>query len=319
MTALVSSLRPLRTDLIGVAGLAGLVLLVAGGIALRLLAFDIPVACFGEAISQPECLLRQYDIAAFQSFGSSWTGRVVFFAVAMPTIAGVIFGIALVGKELDQRTAGLAWSVDTSRRHWLLLRAAPLVGLLVVLGLLSARIVTALFEIAYPGQDVVAEQGFSSIAFSGFAPMAMGISAFGITALAGAMLGRLLPALLVAAAFVLGGLVLITLVNEQLMSGETLLVEQSLDGSVGQGRYIDSLLRGPDGQVVTWDYASNNNASGTYFDPQTGEMQPGVVQLAVIVPIEIFPQVAARYVLLHLLVGLMALTLTFAVVERRSP
>jgi hypothetical protein len=36
------------------------------------------------------------------------------------------------------------------------------------------------------------------------------------------------------------------------------------------------------------------------------------------VPIEIFPAVAARYVLLHVVGGLMALTLAFAVVERRS-
>jgi hypothetical protein len=311
MSTILAALRPLRTELIGVAGLATLLLLAAGFVAARLLAFDLPAACLDSESTDPACLGRQFDVAQYQAYASSWTGNVAYAAALFPAIAGVILGVAAVAKELDQRTAVLAWSVGPSRRRWLLQRVIPLLGVIAVLGLGSTQLFAAMMHLSNPGQDPFATQMFELIPVTGLGPMAGGISAFGTTLVVGAMLGRLLPGLLAAAAFVLFASLLIQQGNDRLMSGESLVAEPML---AGPGRQLDAMLRTPDGRIISW-----NDAFPDYADPNTGQTLPGVTDMVRYVPIEIYPQVAARYVLFHLLVGFVALTLAFAVVERRSP
>ena len=62
-----------------------------------------------------------------------------------------------------------------------------------------------------------------------------------------------------------------------------------------------------------------SDAFPDYADENTGQLADGVTEMTRTVPIEIYPQVAARYALLHVFLGLTALTIAFAVVERRSP
>lgn len=311
MSTLLATLRPLRTELLGVAGLTALLLLAAGFVAARLLAFDLPAACLDFESIDPACLGRQFDAVEYQAFASSWTGGIAYVAALFPAIAGVILGIAAVAKELDQRTAVLAWSVGPSRRKWLLQRIVPLLGVIALLGIGSTVLFAAMMRLNNPGVEPLSTPDFERIAVSGFGPLAGGISAFGITVVVGAMLGRLLPGLLAAGALVLFAALLIQQGNERLMADETLIAEPMLAGA---GRQIDSLLRTPDGRIIGW-----NDAFPQYADPNTGQPLPGVTEMVRYVPIEIYPQVAARYVLLHLLIGCVSLTLAFAVVERRSP
>ncbi len=311
MRTLLASLRPLRTELLGVAGLTALLLLAAGGIAARLLTYGIPAECFELVNGESTCPTYLHAVYEYQSFAGNFGGSIAVFATMLPAIAGVILGIAAVAKELDQRTAVLAWSVDASRRHWLLQRVIPLLGVIVVLGLGSPQLVAALMRLASPGQDLVAVQDFDSMAEVGLSPLAAGVSAFGISIVIGAMLGRLLPGLLAAAAFIVFASLLIQQGNGRLMSGESLVAEI---GQAGPGHQLDSVLRTPDGRVIGW-----GEAFPDYADINTGLLLPGVTEMVRYVPIEIYPQVAARYVLFHLLVGFVALTLAFAVVERRSP
>jgi hypothetical protein len=188
---------------------------------------------------------------------------------------------------------------------------APLLGVIVVLGVVSTWLVGAMLSLGHPGTDALPSPGFESIQYTGLGPMAGGVSAFGITVVIGAMLGRLLPGLLAAATFVLFASLVIQQGNERLMTGESLVVERQF---MGQGREVDFLLRTPEGQIITWD-----EAFPRYANPDTGELVPGITEMTRYVPIEIYPEVAARYALLHLYIGLTALTLAFAVVERRSP
>jgi hypothetical protein len=308
---LLAGLRPLRTELLGVAGLTALLLLAAAGVTLRLLAFDLPAGCLDPESTAALCRGRQFDAAAYGSFVANWGGAVGISAALFPAVAGAILGIATVAKELDQRTAVFAWSVDASRRHWLLQRVVPLLCVIVLLAIICTFVVNAMLQLQHPGADVAATLGFEGIPYSGLGPMAAGISAFGIAIVVGSMLGRLLPTLMAAAALIVFANLLITQGNERLMAGESLVAEQL---SMGQGRPIDSAARTPDGRIITWD-----EAYAQYGNPETGELGPEITQLVRYVPIEIYPQVAARYVLFHLLVGFAFLTLAFVVVERRSP
>jgi hypothetical protein len=308
---MLATLRPLRTELLGVAGLAALLALAAGVVAARLLAFDLPAGCLDFQSTDPACLGRQFDAVEYRAFADSWTGGIAYVAALFPAIAGVILGIAAVAKELDQRTAVLAWSVGPSRRIWLLQRVVPLLGVIALLGIGSTELFAAMMRLSNGGVEPFSTPAFELIAETGLGPMAGGISAFGLTVVVGAMLGRLLPGLLAAGAFVLFTALLIQQGNERLMAGETLIAEPMLAGA---GRQIDSLLRTPDGRIISW-----NEAFPDYADMNSGQPLPGVTEMVRYVPIEIYQQVAARYVLIHLLVGFTALTLAFAVVERRSP
>lgn len=311
MRTILAALRPLRTELIAVAGLAALLLLAATGVAVRLLAFDLPPACIDPESTAVACRGRQFDAMAYQSFAREWGGAVAYVGAFLPAIAGVILGIAAVAKELDQRTAVLAWSVGPSRRTWMLQRVVPLVGIVALLGLGSTQVFAVMARLQNPGaEDPIANAAFELISVTGFGPLASGVSAFGITVVIGAMLGRLLPGLLAAAVFVLLASILVQQGNERLMANESIVSE----ATVGAGRFIDSYPRTADGRILGWEEAYN-----LYADPETGEFGPEITMLTRYVPIEILPQVAARYVLFHLIVGFTAMTLAFVVVERRSP
>ncbi|HUQ42795.1 MAG TPA: hypothetical protein VM451_00075 [Candidatus Limnocylindria bacterium] len=301
----------MRAELLGVAGVVGLLLLAAFAVLARLAALDLPAACLDPESIEVACRGRQFDALQYQNFAGNWGSAVAYSASFVPPIAGIVLGIGAIAKELDQRTAVLAWSVGPSRRGWLLQRAAPLVAIVSLVGLVSAFVFNTMFQLSHGGSEVVETAAFDGIANMGFAPLASGISAFGITTVVGAMLGRLLPGLLAAGAFVLFAALLIQQGNDRIMAGESLVAEVSV---AGPGRQVDWLLQAPDGRIISY-----NEAYFQYGDPQTGEIGPEIVQLTRYVPVEILPQVSARFILFHLVVGLAALTLAFAVVERRSP
>jgi hypothetical protein len=99
----------------------------------------------------------------------------------------------------------------------MLQRVLPLLGIIALIGIGSAQLFVIMARLHSPGAgDPLAGAGFELIAVTGFGPMAGGISAFGITIVVGAMLGRLLPGLLAAAAFVLFASLLIQQGNERL-------------------------------------------------------------------------------------------------------
>jgi hypothetical protein len=304
-----ATLRPLRAEVTGVTGLVVLWLLAAGAVVGRLLAFQIPAGCFDTGSSDPACITRAVDVARYQEFAGNWLTAVALVAAYVPALAGFIFGIATVAKELDQRTAVLAWSISSSRRRWLLQRTVPLLSLIVALGIAAAQLIPVLARFSANSSRL--ESDFGAIPYLDFGPAALAVSAFGLTVLVGAMLGRILPALLAGGAFVLFATLLIAQGNERLTAGESIVVESTISIP---GRPIDALLRTPDGRIIGWDEAFPD-----YVDENTGQPREGVTEMSRVIPIEIYPQVAARYVLLHLVVGLAALTLAFAVVERRSP
>jgi hypothetical protein len=313
MTSMRGALRPLRTEIRAVLALTLLVALMAGGVALRLLAFGIPENCISMTVFDAACVSREVEINSYIEFASSWGGAVAYAAVLLPSFAGVIFGVGVVGKELDQRTAVLAWSLSWSRRRWLIQRLVPLAVIVVLLGLGATFLFQVMISLRGGGPLPLM---FESIPIVGLGPAVEGLGALGISLAVGAMLGRLLPALLASAAFVVFSFVLVTQVNDRLLHGESIVVDQATLGpeSYALGRYLDSFVQTADGQILSWDQVYPD-----YADPETGELLPGVTQLLRIAPIEILPEVAARFLLFHLLIAATALTLGLAVTDRRTP
>jgi hypothetical protein len=167
----------------------------AGIVAMHLRNLTIPAGCWdwpGGAYGSEMC---QRSVNAFFDILGNEGGHVRLGLVAVPSVVGLVLGTTLVGRELELRTASFAWSLEGGRLRWLRHRSAPMV-LLVVLGLGAMAWTGSSFESAarVPGST----DRIGDLAMRGLPLLSRGLAALGIALLAGAVLGRTLPALLVA-------------------------------------------------------------------------------------------------------------------------
>jgi hypothetical protein len=113
---------------------------------------------------------------------------------------GLILGVPIVAREIELRTTDLAWSLALRRSSWLLSRLLPMLALalvgFVVLGFLGSTLFTAM-EVGRASPDL------TEVASQGPTLVARGLMALGIAVLVGAVIGRTMPAFLVAAIAVL--------------------------------------------------------------------------------------------------------------------
>lgn len=167
----------------------------AGIVALHLRSLDIPTGCWDwPGGAYPNEMCQRLVNAWFDILGNEG-GHVRFGLLVVPTLVGLMLGATLVGRELELRTASLAWSLEGGRMRWLAQRLGG-IALLVVLGLTAMAVMGSAFESAthVPGDtDRIGE-----LAKGGAPLLSRGLAALGIALLAGAVLGRTVPALLVA-------------------------------------------------------------------------------------------------------------------------
>jgi hypothetical protein len=155
------------------------------------------------AATEPGCLDPSTYVAACeqspQAFYelSSRAEWLSYFNWSAPFALGLILGIPLVSREVEHRTAGIAWALSRSRTSWLLQRAAfaalALVCLLVVLAIAGEVQAAAALPTHHLDRD------FAWFGRRGGLIVVRGLAALGIGVLVGAVMGRVLPALLVAA------------------------------------------------------------------------------------------------------------------------
>ena len=154
------------------------------------------------AASQPGCP----DPAAFvpgceqlaQRFAdlSRFASRLLYLSWVAPFGMGLLLGVPLVAREVEHGTAGIAWTLSRSRVWWLARRVAflalVLIGLLVVVAIASDVLASALVPTLHLDRD------FTFYGQRGGLIVFRGLAALGVGVTLGAMLGRLLPAMLVA-------------------------------------------------------------------------------------------------------------------------
>lgn len=115
---------------------------------------------------------------------------------AVSVLAAMVIGIGVVGQEIEQGTAALAWTLFPSRRRWLWPRILLAVGILIVL-VGAAAFAADFFERA---RHVPPLTGDSVIDYQvrGLPVVGRGLLAFAVALFVGARVGRILPALLLA-------------------------------------------------------------------------------------------------------------------------
>jgi hypothetical protein len=197
--------------LVGGSALLGLALL---GLRMGLDAVLPPLrACFEEDPGQLT--------AACQSL-SDWSNILPTVVAPMtmavgfvPFAVGILLGAPLVARELEHRTAPLAWSLASSRVGWLLGRVVPVAVLLTVALLLLGQA----NESALAGLDGE-ELGFRQFGLFGPIVAARGLGVFALGVVVGLVAGRVLPAILMTAGLTIGLVLVITYSSSELQRAQ---------------------------------------------------------------------------------------------------
>jgi len=189
----------------------------------------------------------------------------------VPYLAGVVLGVPVVAREVELRTAPIAWSLVGSRLRWLAWRVVPLLVLalipITVLAIAADQMAHAYFPnselgfVQYEARSLPLVARFVLVLISGVA--------------IGAVLGRVLPALLVG----IGLSVAITMALGDALphwvpSTELTAAESVASGAVGS-LTTDLQFRLPNGQTIDNQaaedliYAANRAGQSVQPDPST--------------------------------------------------
>lgn len=234
-----------------------------------------------------------------------------------PAALGLVLGVPIVAREVEARTASLAWSFAMDRARWLRHRLVPMLGLL-LLGLASlAALSVVLREVSSPNgvnprMDQIGSQGYSFVA--------RGILGFGVSLLIGAILGRTLGAAL-ASVLICGLLILAG------WAGLTAVVAQRIAAwePVTDEGATDTLLSFREGYSIDGgELLSLSDVEAFFESEHPGEdwnsWEPAHVQRWELrVRDGQFPILDAADAAASLVAGGLAIVLTFPVVNRRRP
>lgn len=255
----------------------------------------------------------------------------VNLAWAAPFGMGVVLGAPIVAREIDGRTAQLAWSLSRSRVGWLLRRIAfaALFGLalLAVLSVASELLTAAIFP------ERTLTEDFAFFGRRGLPVVARGVGAIMVGVLVGAVIGRVLPAVLASALVI--GLVFIGLSfgHDQWNRGEAVperLNYESAGGSQFDAGALDVAygIETADGAFMTYTEAFARGLSANFTDERgevyatEADMRAGESighDVRLVIPGERYPELVLRDSAAAVVVGLVALGATAVVVSRRRP
>lgn len=230
----------------------GAVAILAIGLAVLCgwLAWDIGpgIAVCERERSMPGCA----ELASSGTYRSQDVVKAIGLLGFLPFIAGSLLGAPLVAREIELRTASVAWPLSVSRLRWLLRIAAPVIGTGAVLVALPAVAGFVLVATYAPSMDPW--RTFEHFGLYGPALVVRYLAMAAIGVLAGIWLGRTLPGLIVSAAaagtlfFVLNSTTGLWLPPSELPPVDTPVA--------GLGRlFVRQMVRMPDGRVIPFEEA----------------------------------------------------------------
>jgi hypothetical protein len=253
----------------------------------------------------------------FLDINEGEAGKVMAAMWLLPVVAGVLAGSVLVSREIEHRTTQFAWSVGTSRRRWFLDRVIPV--MLVAVGAVVLAAVTADVLEGARVPWLSARASGQDYGLRGPVVAALAVMAFGVSVLVGSLVGRMLPALILAAALVVG---IRAVVSGAVPFGEPVTVLQDSWSSIvtsDNPLYTGSAWQSADGRVLSFDEANALAPTGPgQGDPGMWLSEHGTfVALGVRGPDVWRVELRESGVLVP--IGLVGLVLAGFVVNRRRP
>lgn len=270
------SVRQARFELLFLGGLIVAVVVAAFLVADRLEAIAPPAICF-----EPYDELRLPPVGcdeasrAFYELQGQFGGPLLGLLVGLPLLAGAMLGVTLVARELERGTARLAWSLSPSRVRWYLARLLPMLALFAAVTFLAGIGADRLEGAIRPGKDMATS--FDAFGSRGVLVAARAVFVLAIAVAVGAVMGRILPALLVTAVIAAVGISGGSTVHQTILRGEAIVLDD-FDWSGGD-MYVDQRFRLPDGNLVGWEYFEGGEPpyreDGTSIYPEVAIGVPG--------------------------------------------
>lgn len=231
-------------------------------------------------------------------------------ATAAPFVLGTLLGAPIVASEIEHRTAGLAWSLAWSRPAWLVKRLVPAASFL-ILALLLIGIAGSLFENAR----------FSTGFWRGYSPwwllVARGVLTFALGVLAGTVVGRVLPAVLLTAFTCIVFLPIGMVMDRQLESEAVWVAQTDVDDLVG--------ARSFGGGAYRVDSTGELISMGDYFNLPRGQtvmgadLAEGMTPVEFVVPASHYTDYTLREAGLTAGAALVTGGAAFLLIRRRRP
>lgn len=321
--------------------------LVGGAFALSLIymtlqiqGLGIPDGCWPRDIDGryglPECQAALRRLWRFEDGGASWIRAVLPF---VPIAVGVLLGVPLVSREIELRTAEMAWSLSRRRSRWLLQRLVPATAI----GLL---IVSVLALLAWWHFEALAQARewprLSEVASFGIGLAARGLLAMGAGLLLGAITGRTMPALVLAVLGLLAWSMLAAPMIDQRIARHQAVWQAESTWRTGEG-YLSFIrsrrfdvttpgIEGEPGQRVNRERSealrlktcganpgrqADDDVANAYDDCIDRFSES--IRWSKVIPQSAFHTVQVGGAAVDLTVGGLAVLLSFAVVARRRP
>jgi hypothetical protein len=319
------ALRLQRFEVIVAVAVAVTVAVSALIVRTRLDGVGVPASCWqawigsGFAETVDDCSDR---ILRFGLINGDEAAKVVAALAVLPFVLGGLLGITLVAREIEGGTAPTVWTLARSRVRWLLGRVVPIVLLLVVLSVLLALASDVLAAVRNPWEP---QPNFTDASLHGWVIVPKALAIFGISVLVGALVGRVLPAI-----------VLTLFIGVVLWSAGAIMMTAWLQGEAKQhtfplsatgnpdeslfpgGTYFATAWLGPAGEILFSQEEAMALAPPGTADPASW-VYDNVPQVQMGVPGSLYGTYQLTESLLFGVVALGALIVAFPIVQRRRP
>jgi hypothetical protein len=241
---------------------------------------------------------------------SSGRGSMVQNLMGVVLVSGaLLLGVVVTAREIERGTTRLAWSLSPSRTRWFVARVVPIAALVAITGILAGGAEDRLLAASIPDMDPW--NSFAAWDMRGPVLAARAFFIFTLAVAVGSVMGRVMPAVIVAAMLswvaINGG----SHVHRDILSTETVAVAEAQVSPADL--LFDQRFQLPDGTLIGWDRIQE-------VDPPTDDNWiPKYPMVNLVIPGTRYIQVSLREV--GALVGgsAVALVLSGLVVARRRP
>lgn len=299
-----------RFEVVGTAVVLVALVAVAIGFAGLLDATGYGAACDPMGTNPPSCEAMG---RAFYDLQADWVTILRGLLIAAPFVAALLLGVPLIAREVERGTGRLAWSLAPSRLAWFVARLLPVLAVVAIAGLAAGLALDRLNGAVDPWTDPW--RSFDGYGGRGVVFAARVVLGFAIAVALGAILGRTLPAVLMALVVGAAAIAGVGWVHERVLAGEAVVLADDGTGLRG-AMYLDSRVRAPSGELLTWDQAFE-------IMPLKDETEafppPDWVAVNLVVPAARYPEVQAREVVALGLGTLACLAAAAVAVNRRRP
>jgi ABC-type transport system involved in multi-copper enzyme maturation permease subunit len=285
--------------------------------------------CLPPAIDELPASCSQLLQAYYET--SAFADNLLLLSFAAPFGMGVLLGAPLVAREIDSGTAQLAWSLGRSRIGWLLRRIAFIALAAVVL--LAVLAYTSELLAAAMAPDRNLSQDFTWFGRRGWLIVARGLGALMLGMAVGALIGRVLPAILAAGLVIAVAFTGISLAMDEWHHREAVpqrfMAAPNEPGDFDMGALaVDYGIQLRDGELVSYGDLYRRGVTTQISDEQgrsyasEADYEAGNFigyDVQMVIPGERYPELVAREGAVVGALALLALGLTAAIVRRRRP